>query len=513
MRNVFLLVLFAAGSASAQQLLGVTGSNYAGTNALYHNPAQVTDSRHKLFVNLATFDHFVTNNYIGWDTPYSYAGFMLGTVPEQYRSEAGLVRYRTENFPETLNGKPKRAYQGIDLRGPSVLYTINDRFGVAVTSRGRFLMGFNDISEPVARLIRYGTTDLDGLQPNAQDNTLNLNVNGYAEVGGTLGAVVYDGGTDFVKAGLTLKRVVGLYSAHLLADNLDYRFVPVPRSRRQNILIESADVRYGYTTEGALLDARPTPQFLLGNRSAGGGWGLDLGLVYEHRPDIGKYDYRERGTVKYDPGVNKYQYRVSLSLMDLGGIRYRNPNYVNAYEVSRTNRLIDGIAIGKLSGGDAYANAVSQVLALNPSDRQTAFRSALPTTFQASVDVNYRENVYVNVAWVQRLRRTDVIAAAVPSQLSVTPRYERKWLEAALPVVLFDEYRALTVGLALRLGPVFLGSDHLPGFANFGKPKGFNFYAGATVPILRRRPPGPDACWYERSKKRGLEKLMFWRKN
>lgn len=512
MKNVFFLVLFVTGVAEAQQLLGVTGSNYVGTNALYHNPAQVADSRHRLFINLATFDHYVTNNYIGWDTPYSYAGFMLGTVPAQYRSESGLVRYRTENFPETLNGKPKHAYQGIDLRGPSVLYTISDRLGVAVTTRGRFLMGFNDVSEPVARLIRYGTTDLDGLQPNAQDNTLNLNVNGYAEVGGTLGAVVYDGGTDFVKAGLTLKRVVGLYSAHLLADNLDYRFVPVPRSRRQNILIESVDLRYGYTTEGAFTNAAPTPQFLLGNRSAGGGWGLDLGLVYEHRPDIGKYDYRDRGRVRYDPGVNKYQYRVSLALMDLGGIRYRNPSYVNAYDVSRTNRLIDGIAIGKLSGGDAYASAVSQVLALNPAERQTAFRSALPTTFQASVDVNYRENVYVNVAWVQRLRRTDVVAAAVPSQLSVTPRYERRWLEVALPVVLFDDYRALTLGLALRLGPVFLGTDHLPGFANVGKPKGFNFYAGANVPLLRRRPPGPDACWYEKRERRGLEKLMFWKK-
>lgn len=512
MKNVFLLVFFATATAQAQQLLGVTGSNYAGTNALYHNPAQAADSRHKLFVNLATFDHFVTNNYIAWDTPYSYAGFMLGTVPARYRSEAGLVRYRTENFPETLNGKPKRAYQGVDLRGPSVLYTLNDRLGVALTTRGRFLMGFNNVSEPVARLIRYGTTDLDGLQPNAQDNTLNLNVNGSAEVGVTLGAVVYDEGTDFVKAGLTLKRVVGLYSAHLLADNIDYRFVPVSRSRRQNILVEQANARFGYTTEGSFGDAQLTPQFLFGNRSAGGGWGVDVGVVYEYRPDIGKYDYRERGRVRYDPGVNKYLYRVSLSLMDLGGIRYRNPNYVSAYDVSRTNRLIDGEAIGKLVGSDAYANAINQVLAPESSDRQTAFRAALPTTLQASLDVAYRENVYVNVAWVQRLRRTDVVAAAVPSQLSVTPRYERKWLEAALPVVLFDDYRALTLGLALRLGPVFLGTDHLPGLLNVGKPKGFNFYAGANVPILRRRPPGPDACWYEKREKRGWEKLLFWKK-
>lgn len=512
MKNVLLLVLFAAATAQAQQLLGVTGSNYAGTNALYHNPAQVADSRHKLFINLATFNHFITTNYLGWDTPYSYAGFVLGTVPDQYRSESGLVRYRTENFPETLNGKPKRGHMGVDVRGPAVLYTLNDRIGLAVTTRGRFLMGFGRVSEPAARLIRHGTTDLDGLQPSAQDNTLNLNLNGYAEVGGTLGAVVYDGGTDFVKAGLTLKRVVGLYSAYLLADNLAYRFVPVPRSRRQNILVESVDVRYGYTTEGAFNDARPTPQFLFGNRSAGGGWGLDLGLVYEHRPDIGKYDYRERGRVRYDPGVNKYQYRVSLSLMDLGGIRYRNPNYVSAYEVSRANRLIDGIAIGKLSGGDAYANAVGQVLAVEGGDRQTAFRSRLPTTFQASVDVNYRENVYVNVAWVQRLRRTNVVAAAVPSQLSVTPRYERKWLEAALPVVLLDDYRAVAFGLALRLGPVFVGTDHFPGLVNLGKPKGFDVYAGANLPLLRRRPPGPDACWYEKREKRGLEKLLFWKK-
>ena len=55
----------------AQQWLGISGSNYAGTNSIYNNPANVADSRHKLYVNLVANDVFISNNYVGYNAPYS----------------------------------------------------------------------------------------------------------------------------------------------------------------------------------------------------------------------------------------------------------------------------------------------------------------------------------------------------------------------------------------------------------------------------------------------------------
>ena len=58
----------------------------------------------------------------------------------------------------------------------------------------------------------------------------------------------------------------------------------------------------------------------MGDQSAGAGWGVDVGIVYEYRPDNRKYVYRQKGVVKLDPSKNKYEFRVGVSLLDIGGI-------------------------------------------------------------------------------------------------------------------------------------------------------------------------------------------------
>ena len=510
---LFLLLFLPSSRAVAQYLLGVSSGNYAGTNGLYLNPAHVADSRHKVFVNLATYDNFLTNNYLAWGAPYSINGLLTNSVGDRYRSSRGLILFREEYLIEKLNGRDKRITLGADLRGPSVLYTINDRFGVALTSRLRLGGSLTHVSQSVAGLMRHGTTETTRIEPEDFGTGFSLNLNGYAEFGGTFGAVLINSDVDFLKAGVTLKRLVGLYSAHMLASNLAYRFMPdLNRRGRVNVLIENVDVRYGITDEDAFGNARPTPQFLLGRQSAGGGWGVDLGFVYEYRPDIDQYDYREKGVRRFDPGQNKYRYRLSVALLDVGAVRYRNPAYVSAYDVSRPNRLIDNNAFDNVGGSDNFVAALNTTLAVGDNDRQTSFRSALPMALQVNLDYKIKENVYVNALVMQRLGSTRNIGMTAPNVLALTPRYERKWLEASLPLVFFDDYRAVTIGLALRAGPIFIGTDHLPGFLNIAKPKGYDVYFGANIPIFRHRPAGPDACWYEKKEKKGLRKLMFWKK-
>ncbi len=507
------LLLLAAGSAHGQYLLGVTGSNYAGTNALSHNPAQVVDSRHKLFVNLITFDEAAVGNTLAWKAPYSLFALQTNTVAARHRAPSGLILWRDEYLGEATPAKPRRALVAADLRGPSVLYTFNDRFGAALSSRLRVAGSVTQASAEVARIIRYGTAETERVEPQAAGQRFAFNLDGTLELGATFGAVVLNSDVDFVKAGITVKRLVGLYSGHVRADNLRYRYVPDPTDRtRENILIENVDGQYGFTDEAAFQNFRPTPQTLFGRAAAGAGWGFDLGLVYEFRPDAARYTFREKGETRLDPTRNKYRFRLSLALLDVGGIRYRNPAYVRAYEVSRTNRLLDDRLFGPVSDGEQLTNAINQTLGVSDAERLTEFRSALPTTFQASFDYKIRENVYLNGTWVQRLRSPRSIGPVAFNVLALTPRYERKWFEAALPLVLVDDYRALTFGLALRLGPVFLGSDHLPGLLNIGAPRGLNAYVGAHLPLFRQRPTLPDACYYEKSEKRGWRRLLFWKR-
>lgn len=180
-------------SGYAQHWLGLSSSNYAGTNALFLNPAHAADSRHKLYINLVGNDFFVINNYLRYDAPYSFLSLVTNTVSQKYRSERGLIVWRDDYYNERLNGQLKHFHTGGDLRGPSALYSFkNNRFSIGLTSRGRYLLSMTNVSEPTARVIRYGT-DLKELQNvRYTGQTAQLSTNGYLELGATFGAVVMD---------------------------------------------------------------------------------------------------------------------------------------------------------------------------------------------------------------------------------------------------------------------------------------------------------------------------------
>ena len=78
----------------------------------------------------------------------------------------------------------------------------------------------------------------------------------------------------------------------------------------------------------------------------------------------------------------------------------------------------------------------------------------------------------------------------MPSSLSITPRWEGKWFEVAMPFVLFDNYNAFAFGIAGRIGPLFLGTDNLGSFLNINKPRSTDIYFGLfeTAVILTEFP-------------------------
>jgi hypothetical protein len=82
--------------SQAQQWLGIANSNYAGTNAIYVNPANVTDSRYKFYLNIAANDAFATNSYFGWNAPYSYLSMFTNSVSDTYRNAKGVIVYKDE---------------------------------------------------------------------------------------------------------------------------------------------------------------------------------------------------------------------------------------------------------------------------------------------------------------------------------------------------------------------------------------------------------------------------------
>ncbi len=496
----FLLFVFTGYGSTclAQHVPGVALGNYAGTHALYHNPALVSDSRHSVYLNLAGAQLYTANNHIRYDAPFSFFSFLTNTVPGKYRTERGTIDFPRTYLDQRINGHIKRLNAGGDIRLPSLQVNFaRGRYGAAVTSRVRYTLNAANTTEGLARLVTGTTKDVNIQGQRFTGQSGSVHGNALGELAFTAGGVVLDNGTEFVKAGVTVKRLIGLFNAHIQADQLNFEVRPDPNfsNLRHRVIMEDINGSLGYTSDAAFQDFKPSGAWLFGNAPAGSGWGFDIGAVYEYRPDIHKYTYTEKGRERTDGSKNKYLYRISASLIDIGSVRFQNPFYVHTLE-GRSNRgIIDFNTFLGLKGTDGFFAAMQRDLNLPAETRGGTFSTALPATAQLSIDYLVKPNVYVSTLWVQSLRRNGAPGMKQESVLAVTPRYETRWYEISAPVSLMNNYGSLGVGLAGRIGPLWMGTDHITGLFNIGKPKTFNVYFGVSAGLFRQPPGLQNKCW------------------
>jgi hypothetical protein len=314
-----------------------------------------------------------------------------------------------------------------------------------------------------------------------------------------------DNDEDFLKIGVTVKRAVGVYNVHANLENSTYRILIDNLNReREYISAPLLQAKYGYTTDDAFTNISPSPGFLFGKQSAGAGWGFDIGVVYEYRPDFGKFQRNApRGGKEPDPNRNKYKFRISAALTDVGAIHYKNLNYVREIDVNKTTtQQFSERYFDKANTSSKALNALNLSLQVNPDQNARAFTVGLPTAANVSFDYHHTKNWYVNALLVQSLRGNNNLDIKPQSVLAVTPRYETRWIEVAMPLSMIDNYRVFAVGLAARLGPVIIGTDHLGGIIDIGRPQGLDFYFGLYAPFFHRKPKDPNKCWYMPYEKR-----------
>ena len=203
-----------------------------------------------------------------------------------------------------------------------------------------------------------------------------------------------------------------------------------------------------------------------------------------------------------DPNQNKYKFRVAIAITDIGSIKYKNPSTVKQMDTNRENITFSYASFDQQNSISKALGALNYTLSIQADESFRPFTIGLPTAFNVSFDYLYKKNWYINSRWVQRLGSYDGINIKAQSVLAVTPRYERKWFEVAVPVSVFDNYSNFAVGLGLRAGPLVLGSDNLGGLLSIGKTRGLDFYFNFYAPIFHAKPKNPNKCWYQPYEKR-----------
>lgn len=530
--KLFLLFLFVCPSViQAQHWLGYANSSYAGTNGMYLNPATIANNKYNFYMNLASFNTNLYNNYISLDLPYSAWRVPFGTVQSQYLDGSGNPTFEDNYLKENLNGKNKDISFMTEVRGPSFLFSIGPKHTIAFGTRVRAGVQLLDMNENLARIARWGTDPTnpafsgpDSLAYNTLygQNDFTLNANAFTEYSFTYSALVYEDKEQAFKVGVTAKRLTGLYSSYfqnqpnggIIVYNGDSMgFV------NANIQYAYVDENY-YTANGADLSASR----ILFKDPLGKGWGFDIGFTYEYRPDYKDFKYTMDGKKRYDRSAVKHKFRIAAALTDLGGINYNNSRWVgervlpqnlsvNVGQFDTLRRAFDdfGQENGDLSGFDRM-NAYIGRITNGFQSANNSFRSKLPATLNLQFDYNIYRNLFANVTYIQSLRKKGGVGMRHFNQLSVTPRYESKWFEAAIPLVVNNDFKSVNFGLFFKFGPMFIGSDRV-GSLLFKSRNLYSMdaYAGIAIPIAYKKPKDRDHDMVSNKKDKCPEVAGVWK--
>jgi outer membrane protein OmpA-like peptidoglycan-associated protein len=472
----FLTVLIFKGIYSnAQEYMPFTQSNYSGVSALGLQPASIADSRYKFDMVLFGMDFQMSNNYLAIQrkSMFKYIDKM-GT----YDFWSGQLEDDRTYVYKHDNGKDKTGLIGLGLYLPSFMVNIDDYSAFAFSATTRVVANFDNISQEFATFLasEFQYDDIIGKQVTNKNISINSQV--WTEFGLTYARVIpLNSEVHFMKGGLTLKYLQGIASGY--ASSPEFRF------GLENGEIDSPDMlsiynsKINYGLSGNFDEAGQHPFDFVSDP----GFGMNIGFVYEYRPNINSHKYDmdgKKGMLR--PDQDKYLLKIGVALVDIGSIKYTKKYDSQDFTANVINWNLKPIEINSPEDlNDTLKNRFN----FKENVIET-YKMGLPTALSLQFDYNAAKNFYINFSPYITLRNSKSLNTNTHyySTFSLTPRYDFKWFGAALPIQI-DQFARLRTGLALRLGPVWIGSS--TGITNVLSSKSYStdVYVMLKVPVFR----------------------------
>jgi len=502
----------------AQDFSGLSSGNWAGIQNLHVNPANIVDHRYVVDVNLFSMHLNVMNDYIGMrKDPVLNPGLFNEYNYNDFDS-LFLVR-------DTLGSK--QFYTSTRLQLPSFMFQITPKDGIGISTNYRVMANIGSISEEIAQLVNasvrnsFSASSLGSFSENiaaylfqgALNNNYTLDFdNSYAntlaaswmDIGLHYGRVAIDQKQHFLKAGVAMKFLLGVNAGYGYMNGAYAQFDP----NASTITSLKGDLMYG-ESKNAISSGGYNPF-----NFSGFGLGLDFGVVYEWRPKYLKYQYNMDGkTGLWRRDKEKYTLRVGLALNDFGSIRFKHSDSIPSYQYKLD---VNNIPAGLFNNVTDLQDALSRLEAAYPSQvvRTAApetFTVGLPTTFTATVDWQIVDRLFLNVSPVIALTNNGYGSFNLHTMSSVTGviRYEMPWFGAYLPLS-WNPLTQFNAGLALRMGPLFVGSGSVLSWLLKDYSTGVDVYFGVKVPIPHMAPRDRDNDQVSDRKDNCPEKPGVW---
>lgn len=476
-----LVVLACSLGTYAQERLGLKVGNYSGINGVTLNPASAVDGPLRWDINLVAAGVFVENNYT-----YFRDANLFRVLRNTNNITVATSTTGVEGTPTTPGGLildftrgSRRKFASVDafVMGPSAMFAIKDNY-FGIFFGARTVMSANRVPGTL------GYYNVQALQVGDQLTVDKFKTAGaaYSEIGLNYGRNVLHHGKHRLNVGGTAKLLLG-HDAYFFT-NKDQTTITI---QQDFMTYDHANVAYGVANTVAGYGGANTGYDFAVN---GYGVAMDIGATY---------------TLYSSRKLNTYTWKFGAALLDFGKIRYKNN--AQQHEIN-TDSPFDFVQ-ADYSGIQEFDN-VYQVLSDESLQDQfasfsdTKFGLWTPAGISLQAERAFTDHVFINATVVRRLRFF-APAVARTNIISITPRYETRWFEVSLPLVLVNDVDP-RMGLALRVGPLVVGTDNLPSM--FGKQNfsGTDVYMAikinpASLSLKHAtknngRPDKPTDCYY-----------------
>jgi hypothetical protein len=373
------------------------------------------------------------------------ASFNLANIADNFQHDA-----LRDNFFTNATGTSTGLIT-LDIHGPSVLLNIDQKNGFALTTRIRaFANTLNIDGKLLNQLSEDVNPDNDLPYRISSTENMRLAVNAWSEIGLTYGRVILNSGEHLLKGGLTLKYLAGVGNGFINVNNLNATLDADFAAESAFVTDATGKVATGFGGINiSSLEADDLTNF------NGSGFGADLGLVYEYRPDASP-DSKNGG--------NDYKFKFGVSVLDLGKIKYdKDPARSGSYTMNiPANQKLYLNDLNDLDEYNGFFRNHPQFFSPAPSNTEPSYSVSLPASMQLEADYHINSGFFLNLASQISLSnsRDEAYNNVNYSAVSLTPRYETRLFGAYLPLN-YNSLSKFSAGLCLRAGPVFVGSGSL----------------------------------------------------
>lgn len=423
--NCLVLLLFLT-RLQAQSYQSTYGSAYAGSTAIKNNPSASVNSAYK------------------WD---------LTLFTAQVRASTNSLYMRNDSAFLNGGSRSRFLHNNIDISLFNVLYKPNNRHAFAFNLRAR---SYNHVrTAPI-----FASDSIYSIHDFIVQNRTTPYLEGFVTHSGWIqgdfnySRVLSENHNSKLTGGITLQVMKNVSAAYGRISKMSYLESKTSADTVYTFITGGGSFGYSSNYDETSSGTSSTAKEFLKNTITN--FGLSLGVEY--------LLYAETLSSYQQNNAMNYQWKIGVSLMDLGANRYKSSEFSSQFrniDPGITNITMDQKFMNIQSGRDLRDSLATVFTSADSAGGK--FKIGSPTRLVINVDRSFGNNLYVNADLNINLHGTSGYKRLLTREinlLTVTPRWEIINWGFYLPIQ-YNSQGQFHIGAALKAGPLVLGVHNL----------------------------------------------------